>query len=104
MDRRRGGADHAGTPAPDVLAGHRLASLQRRQHLFDRGVAFECSLGEQQLLVACYFEAATLRWLQDEFADLCFEPDENLLRQPDGARCVVSSRAILDRDAHTKLL
>jgi len=79
---------------------YRLALFHRAYHFDDLRMAAERGFGKHQQAVHGYFEAATSRRQNRQFADLVLELLEQLVRQPDGTWSVVSSAAIFDRDSH----
>jgi hypothetical protein len=61
-------------------------------------------LGVDQLTVDGQLETPAARWDQLQLADLLLETVEQLARQTDGLRLVVSHRTVAQLDVHGRLL
>jgi hypothetical protein len=77
-----------------LVAGEDAADLARLREAARR------ELGEDERVVLLHLEAASIGRDQDQGLDVALESLEQLLRQTDGMRLVVSDRAVADLDLH----
>jgi hypothetical protein len=76
----------------------------RLEHLLLVGELAGLELGVDQLAVDGQLETTAARWDQFEVADLLLELTQQLARQTDGLRLVVSHRAVFQLHVHRGLL